>query len=113
MEFPAEEVEALKRLILGTQRGEEGGLVYFTLPNLPLPAGVKPESCDALLCPMDRDGYPSRLFFAQKLECSKTLNWNANGFRILERNWYAFSWKLTQTGLRLVQILALHLKPLQ
>lgn len=110
-----EEIEELRVAFPGVAEASEGGVGYVFIPDLRLPAGTRPEQVDALLCPQaDRHGYPSRLFFAERLESNKSLNWNPpNGIRILERNWHAFSWRLNHTGLRLVQLVALHLKPLQ
>jgi hypothetical protein len=114
MQFPSEQIEELKAAFPTVFSAEEGGTVYFLIPEFQLPPGSSPIAVDVLLCPTaDRHGYPSRLFFAQQVQSPKPLNWNTNGVRILERNWYAYSWKVTQQGLRLIQILALHLKALQ
>jgi hypothetical protein len=114
MEFPMDQIEELKSAYPAVFSAEEAGIVYFLIPNLPLPGGTSPVAVDVLLCPTaDRHGYPSRLFFAQQVQSPKPLNWNTNGVRILERSWYAYSWKINMQGLRLMQILALHLKALQ
>jgi hypothetical protein len=114
MQFPPDQIEELKAAFPTVLSAEEGGIVYFLIPQLSLPMGTSPTVVDVLLCPTaDRHGYPSRLFFAQQVQSPKPLNWNTNGVRILERNWYAYSWKVTQQGLRLLQILALHLKAIQ
>lgn len=115
MPFPLVEIEELKLAFPGVAEASEGGVVYFFIPDLRLPDGTRPDKVDALLCPCaEKHGYPSRLFFSQRLESSKSLNWNPpNGIRILERIWHAFSWRLNVQGLRLVQLVALHLKPLQ
>jgi hypothetical protein len=112
MDVPAEQIEELKQLFPGVQRCDEGGYAYFLLPDLPLPAGCTPSKIDVLLCPMQRDGYPSRLFFAQKVQSPVSQNWNT-ACRILERNWQAFSWIVDQPGLRLAQMVAAHLEALQ
>jgi hypothetical protein len=114
MEFPPDQIEELKTAFTEVFRAEEGGIVYFLIRNLELPTGTVPSVVDVLLCPTaDRHGYPSRLFFAQQVKGPRPLNWNTNGVRILERNWCAYSWKINETGLRLMQILAVHLKALQ
>lgn len=90
-----EELAALQRTYPGSKRSEDGGITFYFIPNLPLPDGCTPRSTDALLCPTGRDGYPSRLFFAEQIHVPPrpdTLNWNGS-CRILERNWYAFSWR--------------------
>ena len=114
MQFPPDQIDELKAAFPSVCSAEEGGIPYFFIPNFILPNGSSPSVVDVLLCPTaDRHGYPSRLFFAQQVQSSKPLNWNTNCVRILEKNWYAYSWKVTQQGLRLIQILALHLKALQ
>ena len=109
MNFPEDQIEELKKLYPAVQSCEEGGVTFFLLPKLRLPEGCEPQETDALLCPAPRDGYNSRLFFANKITCSKALNWNASGVRIAERNWAAFSWKTEHTDLRLAQMVAIHL----
>ena len=117
MDSPEAQVKELAVFCEGARRHEEAGFTYFFLPQLRLPEGCEPAAVDALLCPMPRDGYTSRLFFAsqpkplQKVNPT-ALNWNANSVRILERNWHAHSWR-TPTGLTLLQMLAIHLKSLQ
>lgn len=114
MDFPEDQITELKNLgeVLSAQ---EGGVPYFIIRALKLPDGCTPNQCDALLCPVPANGYNSRLYFSQKVQPAKavTLNWNANDVRILEQNWHAFSWKLTHTNLRLIELVALHLKILQ
>ena len=112
MEFPPDQLEELKTLFDGVSSAEEGGFAYFLLPSLQLPPGCSSEKVDALLCPMQRDGYPSRLFFQAQIRSREQRNWNATGVRILERNWYAFSWTVP-TGLRLAQLVGAHLKGLR
>jgi len=112
MSFPPDEVEELSQLFPGISHGAEGGIGYFLIPSLKLPQGCTPESVDALLCPSSRDGYTSRLFFSELIRCTTSPNWNKQNERILERNWFAFSFKV-RPGLRLAQLVASHLKGLQ
>jgi hypothetical protein len=112
MEFPSDQIEELKTLFPDVQRSDEGGSAYFLLPSLQLPPGCVPEKVDALLCPMTRDGYPSRLFFSVQISAPVQRNWNANGVRILERNWHAFSWTIAANQ-RLAQMVGAHLKGLR
>jgi len=104
-----EEIAELEAHLGRAEVFEDGGKQYVYLPEFQLPHGCSPERVDVLLCPTERDGYPSRLFFAEKVECSKPLNWNASRVRIASRNWWAFSWKLKQPPGRLLQIVAAHL----
>ncbi len=112
MGFPEDQVRELKELCQEVRQAAEGGLPYFLLPNFAIPEGCHPSSLDLLLCAAPRDGYNSRLFFAQQVSSRKSLNWNAQGMRILERNWWAYSWK-TRDGLRLAQMFAAHLDALR
>ena len=111
MNFPQEQINELKDLFPNIQACDEGGVTFFLIPELDLPESCTPIKVDALLCATPRDGYESRLFFSQIVQTPKQLNWNANGVRILERNWHAFSWK-TPPSLRLSQMVAIHWKGL-
>jgi len=114
----AAHVTELKAVCPSPEYFEEGTLPYVLLRDHSLPAGTNPARCDLVVCPNERDGYPSRLFFSQRVIRSPTsktrdaLNWNGN-VRLLERNWYAYSWKVTGGPFSLAQLLALHLRPLQ
>jgi hypothetical protein len=94
----------------------DAGVEYVLIPSLKLPDGCVPAEVEALLCPTPRDGYESRLFFSVLIHPGHpsgiALNWNANGVRIAERVWHAYSWKVA-TGLRLTQAVAAHLKALR
>lgn len=108
MTFPEDQVAELARLFPGTKQAEEAGVSYFLIPELPLPSGRNPEQCDALLCPTGRDGYPSRLFLAEAIATPTGLTWSSSNVRILERNWFAVSWRIKE-GLRLLQMVRAHL----
>jgi hypothetical protein len=112
MSFPDDQVGELKRLCPEARQCDEGGRTYLLLPGLALPEGCSPATTTALLCPTERDGYPSRLFLAERVQSRTPLNWNASGVRILERNWHAFSWKVNP-DLRLTQMIAAHLRALR
>jgi hypothetical protein len=109
MTFPEDQLAELKRLCPEVRQCEEAGCTYLLLPGLRLPEGCNPSVIDALLCPTTRDGYASRLFFAERVQSRAALNWNANRVRILERNWDAFSWRMSAEP-RLIQMLAAHLR---
>lgn len=113
MSLPEDQIEELLRIYPDAKRAKEGEVTYFLLPQLEMPSGCTPERSDALLCPTRRDGYESRLFFAQKVVGGSALNWHVDGTaRILDRNWFAFSWK-TRPNLRLIQMVRIHLKALR
>jgi hypothetical protein len=111
--FAQDQIDELKGLYSGLSLIEEAGVQYLLIPNLVLPKGCVPEQAKALFCPTSRDGYSSRLFFDQKVNGPKQLNWNANGVRIGEQNWYAYSWKIGASAQRLAQMIASHLAALQ
>lgn len=107
MTFPQDQIDELKTMFPGLLAYDEGGNTFFLLPNAELPPGCTPARMDLLLCPTPRDGYPCRLFFAERVSCSKQPNWNGHA-RIIDRNWHAFSWKRDQ-ALRLAQMVVDHL----
>jgi hypothetical protein len=113
MSFPTEQIAELRALVPGVMACEEAAVTYFLLPGIQLPAGCKPSTVDALLCPTPRDGYESRLFFSQVVTSSTHRNWNVHNTRIVDRQWSAFSWKTNKPGLRLAQMVAEHLSALK
>lgn len=112
--FPKDQIDELLAIFPNAKQYEEGGTPYFLLPNVSLPGGANPASVDLLLRPVHMDGYDSRLYYSQQPTFSsrtnrESLNWNANNVHILSRNWHAFSWR-TQPGLRLAQMVSIHLE---
>jgi len=114
MPLESAQIEELKKVCPTLKEHEESGTPYIYLPSLGLPTGCQPGVLDALLRPVSTDGYNSRLYFSEKVNPagSAALNWNTSGVVILQRAWFAFSWR-TPAGLRLIQMLALHLKALR
>ena len=100
-----DQLAELRRLCPSLLSGSEGERTLYLLPQLHLRDGCKPAVVDALLCPFERDGYPFRLFFAEKIATTKSLNWNVDGSMILDRKWFAFSWKVPGE-LRLIQMVS-------
>jgi hypothetical protein len=111
MTLPEDELTELKKFFSNIQMAKEGGITYLLLPGALLPTGCIPGNMDLLLCPTPRDGYESRLYFAARVQCRASLNWNGNT-RVLERNWVAYSWKI-QANLRLLQMVQAHLQALR
>lgn len=111
MNFQEDQIQELKKICPDVQIAEEGGFTFFFLPQMKLPLGCAPEVVDFLYCPTNRgDGYPSRLFFSAKISGSfPNRNWNGAA-RILDRTWYAISWKINQEQ-RLIQQIRAHLEP--
>jgi hypothetical protein len=102
-----EQIQELAALFSGVQQAEEAGVTYYLIPAHPMPTGSTPDEVDLLLCPTERDGYPSRLYFSSPVQSGNVLNWNAV-HHILGRSWYAVSWR-TRAGLRLAQMVSAHL----
>jgi hypothetical protein len=99
--------EELKQFYPNVKRATDGGVEFILLPELELPPGCKPEKADAVLCPVLRDGYASRIFYPQEIEGIPAKNWNGK-LRICDRNWVAYSWK-AESGLSLLQMVRYHL----
>lgn len=105
----AAELDELLLLWPEVEEAVEAGVTFYLLPRLAMPPGSTPPRVDALLCPTPRDGYASRLYLAERVTGgAKRLNWNGQ-IRVLERNWHAASWR-TPAGLRLAQMVAVHLE---
>lgn len=109
MGYPPEQIEDLKRYCVKLSALSEGSVTFFHMEGLRLPAGCEPAVCDALLCPVEKDGYPSRLYFSARIVSGYTQNWNCSDARIGEKNWFAFSWKVDLVSPTLSQLLIGHL----
>ncbi len=110
-ELPQEQLSELKGVFGNIATAEEGGRIYIRIENLTLPEGCSPQNITALLCPAPRDGYSSRLFFAQQIQhTGKGTNWNATGVCILGEKWWAVSWKINSANISLVSKVMGHLE---
>jgi hypothetical protein len=109
---PEDQLREVAALYPGTATAREGGVIFVLLPNVPLPDGLTPTHADLLLCPVERDGYQCRLYFGAAIQGGPPQNWHVQGVRILERPWWAFSWRVPQ-GLRLAQMVEAHLHGLR
>jgi len=114
-----DQVGELVRAFPGTRTAQEGGATYYLLPSVTLPAHCQPSTVDLLLCPVQRDGYETRLFLSEQVQRpphpdeKKRLNWNGHA-RILERNWHALSWRIPGVlSMRLIQMVLCHLEAFQ
>jgi hypothetical protein len=109
MAYPKEQTDELKIYCKMVGILPEGGIDFLYLEGLRLPAGCTPTVCNALLCPVGKDGYPSRLYFSVQIAGPYTRNWNVTNARIGEKNWWAFSWKVDLSSPTLSQLLIAHL----
>ena len=95
MGFPQDQLDELKKSFPEKEilMCDEGGVNFLLIPAISLPDGWTPSVVDLLFCPIQRDGYPSRLYFSEKITGKQALNWNTTTV-ILGRTWYAFSWRI-------------------
>jgi hypothetical protein len=108
--FDQAQVDALKILYPEICAAREGDFGFIRINPLKLPKGCTPDTVCALLCPMTRDNYPSRLFLSKKISHSGPgQHWNANGVIILNESWWAVSWKTTRPNQTLVEMVLDHL----
>ena len=88
----------VKRFSSDASSFTESGLRYVHLPGLALPRGCTPLKADALLCVDGRDGYPTRLFFAERIATTaRSLNWHMT-VTVAGTLWHAFSWTGVPSG---------------
>jgi hypothetical protein len=106
-----DEVLELQQQFSGARQCEEGGTTFYFIPSLRMPSGCTPQQTDVLLCSTPRDGYPSRLYFAEHVQGPINQNWNGSSYYILGREWYAFSWSDIQ-GLRLTELVLAYMRAL-
>ena len=86
----------------------------YILPALSSPTGCTPRQVDALLrLSSTNTDYPTRLFMSQMVSPSNAPNWNAPNVVIVQRNWFAYSWKDVPNEGRPIEIVAQHLRALQ
>lgn len=105
-------IQELRSLCPEAKQSAEAGIDFILLPGLKLPDGCSPPTADCLLCLGQRDGYDNRLFFGQQVNSRNPRNWNGQNVRILERNWFAYSWR-APGGLRPIETLIAHLQALR
>jgi hypothetical protein len=104
----------LNLICAGAKEMAECGSAYIFLPALKLPDGCIPKQVDGLLrLSSTNTDYPTRLFFSQIVSSSSALNWNATNVVILQRNWFAYSWKDVTNEGRPIEIVAQHLRALR
>lgn len=109
MQYSEEQLEELKAQ-MGTEvrEFEESGYLYVYISGLKMPPGCTPGQTDALLCPYTHSGYTSRLFFKERIQTPKPVNWNGQVF-VLGHQWYAFSYNNVQ-NIPLLEMVMNHLR---
>ena len=109
MAFAPDQVEALKKVYPELAAASEGGTDFIRIDKIILPDPCHPRVVAGLLCPTEREGYPSRLFISEMVKHPGKANWNpATGSLILGKQWWALSWK-TKPGQTLLQMVIDHL----
>jgi hypothetical protein len=119
VERPQSELEELKRVYSRTLVGGEANVPYYLISDVGLPEHCNPRVVDVLLCPVEQAGYPSRMYFSQRIDRpphpdpNRRLNWTGV-MRVMERNWNVLSWRVgAGINQRLLQMVAAHLEPFQ
>jgi len=106
-----EQLAELRTVCPGAVPMQEGGTTYVFLPSLRLPNGCSPSEMDALLRPgPGPDGYTTRLYLSVPFP-NKGQNWTVH--QILARTWHTPSYNNVPGEVRLIEILANHLKVLR
>ena len=94
MTLPQDQLDRIKSVWPDVQITEDGGKPYVLLPSVRLPDGCTPAVTACLICPYERDGYPCRLFLADRVNGPKQPNWT-NPSYLAGRTWQAYSLKLS------------------
>lgn len=111
MSFDQIQIDELKLFYPEIGAVTDGGVEFILIRSFRLPDGCAPAVVDALLCPVARDGYPSRLFLSQKVRhIGPGQNWNAAGVQIAGSQWWAVSWKVNKNGLTLLGVVLAHME---
>lgn len=114
MAFDQDQIDELKSCYPNLGAVDDGEKSFILISPLLLPAGCVPQVVDGLLCPFQRDGYPSRLFLSAKItHKGKGQNWNADGVMIAGRKWWAVSWHTHKDNQRLLGMVTAHLLAFQ
>lgn len=86
---------------------KEGGSALVLLPKFSFRSASAELVMDLLLVPFQHSGYITRLFFEQQV-AGKGQNWTQH--RIVERQWWAPSWKDVKPTLPWPAMLCAHLR---
>lgn len=101
------EFEKLKAMHTAAVLLREGGVPVALLPAFAFRAAGRDESMDLLLYPALHGSYATRLFFERQI-AGRGANWGQH--RLVERNWWAPSWKDVEARLPWTAMLCAHLR---
>jgi hypothetical protein len=106
----AVEFAKLKMLHAGAVLHQEGGQPVVLLPKFSFLSGGKGHTMDLLLHPSQHSGYDTRLFFERQTASAKA-GWTS--CRVLERGWWAVSWKDVKPSMPWTSMLCEHLRAVE
>ena len=75
MAFEESQLAELSQLCAGVEVHTEGTYVFVLLRELQFQHKDTLIKMDVLICPQKHDGYPTRIFLAEKLDANGTANW--------------------------------------
>jgi hypothetical protein len=104
------EFAKLKTLHADAILHQEGGNPVVLLPKLSFLSGGQSHTMDVLLFPSAHSGYDTRLFFERQTTSAKA-GWTS--CRVLERQWWAVSWKGVKPVLAWTAMLCEHLRAVE
>jgi hypothetical protein len=107
MSDPASKFAAIKAMHEGALSLTEGGRIVALLPSFTFQAAGNAETMDVLLVPFEHSGYATRLFFERQIP-NRGQNWTQH--RIVERNWWAPSFRDVAASLPWTAMLCAHLR---
>lgn len=107
MSDAAAEFEKLKALHGDAVLLKEGGVSLAVLRQFSFRAGGVDQKMDVLLYPAQHGGYATRLFFERQI-AAVGANWTRH--RIVDRDWWAPSWKDVPPALPWTAMLCAHLR---
>jgi hypothetical protein len=103
------EFRKLREICSAAALHSEGGKAVVLLPSFSFIAAGKDEKMDLLLHPSEHSGYITRLFFERPI-VGRGKNWTEH--RLLERNWWAPSYRDVAPSLPWPAMLCAHLRAL-
>lgn len=101
---------ALKALHEACRLLREGGKPVILLPGFSFRAARAAQCMDLLLYPSGHSGYATRLFFESAI-AGRGSNWTQH--RVIDRNWWAPSWKDVPESMPWLNMLSAHLRAVQ